>query len=235
MEEHKAQVKLNPTWLEHLQNEFDKPYMGRLKEWLIEQREAGKTIYPKPNEWFNALNTTDLDKVKAVILGQDPYHGPGQAHGLCFSVRAGIKPPPSLVNIYRELFTDIEVEPVTHGDLSCWAKHGVLLLNSVLTVEKNKASSHRGQGWETFTDKIIEIINKERENVVFFLWGSYAQKKGELIDREKHLVLTSSHPSPLSAYRGFLGCKHFSQCNSYLISKNLEPINWQLPFNPSAN
>ncbi len=220
---------LTPSWNQHLSAEFDKPYMQQLFNYLSEQRARGSVIYPEDDEYFNAFNLTPLDQVKVVILGQDPYHGPDQAHGLCFSVRPEIKVPPSLKNIYKELERDLGVIPVNHGFLTSWAEQGVLLLNSVLTVEHSKAGSHQGQGWEEFTDKAVELLNVKRSGVVFLLWGSHAQKKGKKIDREKHLVLETTHPSPLSAYRGFLGCGHFSELNRYLTDQNKPPIDWQLP------
>ncbi len=218
-----------PTWQAVLAGEFNAPYMQQLKAFLRAEKEAKKVIYPHSSNWFHALETTPLDKVKVVILGQDPYHQPGQAHGLCFSVLPGIKTPPSLVNMYKELETDLSITPANHGYLESWAKQGVLLLNAVLTVEDSKANAHQGKGWEQFTDKIIEIVNKECEQVVFLLWGSYAQKKGAIIDSSRHCVLKAPHPSPLSAYRGFLGCQHFSQANDYLKQHQKEAINWQLP------
>lgn len=224
-----ADVKLETGWLSRLEDEFDQGYMKSLKTFLLEQKQNGKTIYPRGNDVFNALNSTPLDKVKVVILGQDPYHGPGQAHGLCFSVQEGVKTPPSLVNIYKELKSDLglEDEALKSGHLSSWAAQGVLLLNSVLTVEKANAASHQGKGWETFTDKIVELVNSETNGCVFLLWGAYAQKKGAVIDTTKHLVLKAPHPSPLSAHRGFLGCQHFSQCNTYLESKGEPAIDWR--------
>jgi uracil-DNA glycosylase len=186
-------------------------------------------IFPHSSHWFHALETTPLSSVKVVILGQDPYHQPGQAHGLCFSVKPGVSIPPSLLNIYKELKTDLGIEPVRHGYLESWAQQGVLLLNAVLTVEQNQANAHQGKGWEQFTDKVIATINAQRQNVVFMLWGSYAQKKGAVIDTDKHLVLKAPHPSPLSAHRGFLGCQHFSQANDYLQTHGQPPIDWQLP------
>ena len=199
--------------------------MQALKAFLAQQKAAKKIIYPPGKLMFNALNTTPLEQVKVVILGQDPYHGPGQAHGLSFSVPEGIKPPPSLVNIFKEIKRDLEIEN-TQGDLSGWAKQGVLLLNSVLSVEQGQAASHQGRGWETFTDRIIALINERCEHVVFMLWGAYAQKKGQYIDSQKHLVLKAPHPSPLSAHRGLLGCGHFSACNTYLENKHKKTINW---------
>ncbi|MBQ0756092.1 MAG: uracil-DNA glycosylase, partial [Amphritea sp.] len=205
-----------PSWQPWLAPEFDAPYMHKLQDFLQRERLAGKTIYPASESWFHALEVTPLDQVKVVIIGQDPYHQPNQAHGLSFSVRPGIKTPPSLVNIYKELETDLGIPRATHGYLENWAQQGVLLLNAVLTVEDSKAASHQKQGWETFTDQVIATVNEQCENVVFMLWGSYAQKKGAKIDLHRHLVLESVHPSPLAAYRGFFGCKHFSQANRYL-------------------
>lgn len=223
-----ASIELESSWLEFLESEFDKEYMKNLCSFLMGEKQKKKVIYPKNTEWFNALNTTPLSRVKVVILGQDPYHGPGQAHGLCFSVQPGVKPPPSLQNIYKEIRSDfgLEENPFKNGCLESWAKQGVLLLNSVLTVEKSKAASHQGRGWEKFTDRIIEIIATERHQCVFMLWGSYAQKKGAHIDSQKHLVLKASHPSPLSAHRGFLDCRHFSRCNNYLEANNQTAISW---------
>lgn len=218
-----------PSWQTALAAEFNAPYMQNLKAFLRQEKNQQKKIYPHSADWFHALETTPLDKVKVVILGQDPYHQPGQAHGLCFSVKPGVKVPPSLVNIYKELESDLGVTPVKHGYLESWAKQGVLLLNAVLTVEDSNANAHQGKGWEQFTDKVIETINQQCEHVVFMLWGSYAQKKGSVIDPQKHLVLKAPHPSPLSAHRGFLGCRHFSQANDYLVQHGQSPINWQLP------
>tara|TARA_B100001964_G_scaffold196669_1_gene221319 strand:+ start:9426 stop:10112 length:687 start_codon:yes stop_codon:yes gene_type:complete len=221
-------VQLAPSWLNELASEFDQPYMRSLRDFLAEEKQKRTVIYPKGQEYFAALNTTPLDQVKVVILGQDPYHGPGQAHGLCFSVRDGIPPPPSLVNIFKEITADLNLPEKTFvtGDLTAWAKQGVLLLNSVLTVERHKAASHQGKGWETFTDQIVRTLSEKRESCVFLLWGSYAQKKGAVIDTSKHLVLKSPHPSPLSAHRGFLGCRHFSQCNAYLQETGQTPVEW---------
>jgi uracil-DNA glycosylase len=223
-----SDIKLDPEWLQLLQSEFDAPYMQQLRKFLATEKAAGKTIYPPGSLWFNALNHTPFSKVKVVILGQDPYHGPHQAHGLCFSVMEGVKPPPSLLNIFAEIKRDLGLEQPAHGNLTAWADQGVLLLNAVLTVEQSKAGAHQGKGWETFTDRVVALLNEQRKHLVFLLWGSYAQKKGALIDRNKHLVLTSPHPSPLSAYRGFIGNGHFSQANLYLQKNGLEPINWQL-------
>lgn len=221
-----------PSWQLWLAPEFDAPYMQTLQAFLQRERLAGKTIYPATGSWFHALEVTPLDQVKVVIIGQDPYHQPGQAHGLSFSVLPGIKTPPSLVNIYKELESDLGIPRATHGYLENWAQQGVLLLNAVLTVEDSKAASHQKQGWETFTDQVIATVNEQCENVVFMLWGSYAQKKGAKIDPQRHLVLESVHPSPLAAYRGFFGCKHFSQANGYLSAKGRSPIDWQLPETP---
>lgn len=218
-----------PSWQAVLAAEFNAPYMQDLKAFLRQEKDQQKKIYPHSADWFHALETTPLDDVKVVILGQDPYHQPGQAHGLCFSVKPGVKVPPSLVNIYKELESDLGVTPVKHGYLESWAKQGVLLLNAVLTVEDSNANAHQGKGWEQFTDKVIETINERCEHVVFMLWGSYAQKKGSVIDPQRHLVLKAPHPSPLSAHRGFLGCRHFSQANDYLVQHGKSPINWQLP------
>ncbi|MCB1647051.1 MAG: uracil-DNA glycosylase [Pseudomonadales bacterium] len=224
----KPDIKLHPSWLLHLEAEFSQDYMIRLKEFLLDQQAQGKTIFPKGAEYFNALNTTPLDQVRVVILGQDPYHGPGQAHGLCFSVRDGVRYPPSLINIFKEIQADLSLpaDRFPTGNLTSWAKQGVLLLNSVLTVEQGQAASHQGKGWETFTDRVIEVLSVQREKCVFMLWGSYAQKKGAVIDRNKHRVLLAPHPSPLSAHRGFFGCRHFSQCNQYLLSQGFAPIDW---------
>ncbi|MCF6202893.1 MAG: uracil-DNA glycosylase [Methylococcaceae bacterium] len=217
------------SWQKVLIKEFDMPYMHVLKKFLRSEKDAHKVIYPHSSNWFHALEMTPVKNVKVVILGQDPYHQAGQAHGLCFSVLPGIKPPPSLINIYKELETDLGIPPVNHGYLDSWAEQGVLLLNAVLTVEASKANAHQGKGWELFTDKIIEVINTECEHVVFLLWGSYAQKKGAIINTGRHLVLKAPHPSPLSAYRGFFGCHHFSQANDYLEQQKKIPIEWQLP------
>ena len=221
-------LKLEKSWKKHLEAEFNKPYIKKLKQFLATQAEIEKTVYPETHEIFNAFKTTPFDEVKVVVLGQDPYHGPDQAHGLSFSVKKGIKIPPSLMNIYKELKSDIGIETPLHGELTKWAEQGVLLLNSSLTVEEAKAGSHRNQGWEQFTDKVIEVLNSEKENLVFLLWGSPAQKKASKVDTKKHLVLKSPHPSPLSAYRGFFGCKHFSQTNTYLKQNGKSEINWSL-------
>ena len=222
------EIKLDASWRGRLQEEFESPYMSTLREFLREQQALGKTIFPPGPEIFAALNATPFDKVKVVILGQDPYHGPGQAHGLCFSVRRGVRVPPSLKNIYKELSADVGFMPPEHGCLEEWAKQGVLLLNAVLTVEASLAASHQGKGWEKFTDSIIHQLNENAAGIVFLLWGSYAQKKGAMIDRQKHLVLQSVHPSPLSASRGFFGNHHFSKSNEYLREQNKTAIDWQL-------
>lgn len=221
-------IKLEESWLKALGAEFDKDYMKSLKAFLKEEYTAGKTIFPAGSEYFSALDLTPMDKVKVVVIGQDPYHGPGQAHGLSFSVRPGVKVPPSLVNIFKEQAEDLGIQQPNSGYLVPWAEQGVLMLNAVLTVQAHNAGSHQGKGWETFTDAIVDALNREREGLVFMLWGSYAQKKGAKIDRNRHLVLGGPHPSPLSAYRGFFGCKHFSKANEYLAANGQTPINWQL-------
>ncbi len=218
-----------PSWQQQLSTEFEMPYMKSLKQFLRAEKDQHKVIYPHSSNWFHALETTPLDEVKVVILGQDPYHQCGQAHGLCFSVLPGVKIPPSLKNMYKELQTDMGIAPASHGYLESWAKQGVLLLNAVLTVEDSHANAHQGKGWEQFTDKVIAIVNERCEHVVFMLWGSYAQKKGAMIDSERHLVLKAPHPSPLSAHRGFLGCHHFSKANDYLQQHDKTTIDWQLP------
>ncbi|MDE2384991.1 MAG: uracil-DNA glycosylase [Alphaproteobacteria bacterium] len=222
-------IKLDESWLKPLQAEFDAPYMQALRAFLLAEREAGKAIYPKGSEWFAALDLTPLDKVRVVILGQDPYHGEGQAHGLCFSVRHGVRPPPSLINIYKEMQADLGVPPAAHGHLQSWAEQGVLLLNAVLTVEAGRAASHQGKGWEQFTDAIIRLLNAQSRPLVFILWGSYAQKKAAFVDRTRHLVLTSAHPSPLSAHNGFFGSRPFSKANAFLKAHGEAEINWALP------
>ena len=224
-------IQLHDSWLNVLEGEFQQPYMQALKVFLQSEKAAGKVIYPAGEQWFAALNSTPFDKVKVVILGQDPYHGPGQAHGLCFSVQQGVKVPPSLVNIYKEIESDLAIPRPAHGCLNYWADQGVLLLNATLTVEQGNAGAHQGKGWEQFTDRAIAALNEHREGLVFLLWGSYAQKKGALIDGRKHLVLKAPHPSPLSAHRGFLGCRHFSQTNAYIESRDETAIDWQVPEN----
>lgn len=222
-------IALHESWKAPLLPEFEASYMAQLRAFLVAEKAAGKHIFPKGTEWFRAMDLTPLDKVRVVILGQDPYHGPGQAHGLCFSVKPGVRPPPSLVNIYKELQSDLGIARPAHGFLEHWADQGVLLLNSVLTVEMAKAASHQGKGWERFTDAVIRLVNAKDEPVVFLLWGAYAQKKAAFVDTSKHLVLKAAHPSPLSAHNGFLGCRHFSKCNAFLESKGLAPIDWALP------
>jgi uracil-DNA glycosylase len=221
-------VTLEPQWLAKLQPEFDADYMKDLRAFLVAEKDAGKLIYPKASLWFHALDATPLSSVRVVILGQDPYHGEGQAHGLCFSVQHGVRPPPSLQNIYKELKTDLGLTPPTHGNLAAWAAQGVLLLNSVLTVEAGKAASHQGKGWEKFTDAIIRIINENADPTVFILWGAYAQKKAAHVDRKKHLVISSAHPSPLSAHNGFFGSKPFSKTNAFLKHNGQKEIDWQV-------
>lgn len=221
-------MKLEKSWQNLLQDELQKPYMDELRSFLLREQKAGKQIYPPKDDIFAALNLTPFDQVKVVILGQDPYHGEGQAHGLCFSVQPGVKPPPSLVNIFKELKDDVGVSAPQHGNLANWARQGVLLLNNVLTVEDGKAGSHHLKGWEQFTDKIIELLNEKKEHLVFILWGSPAQKKAQKVDAKKHFIIKSVHPSPLSSYRGFFGSKPFSQTNAFLSSKGLTPIDWNL-------
>jgi uracil-DNA glycosylase len=218
-------VKIEQSWKEALQSEFDKPYFAELVA-FVRNEYASKKIFPPAPLIFNAFDQCPLDEVKVVILGQDPYHGPGQAHGLCFSVNDGIDFPPSLVNIFKEIQRDLRIPFPDSGNLNRWAKQGVLLLNATLTVEAHQAGSHQGKGWEVFTDAVIKILSEKKENLVFMLWGSYAQQKGAYINHTKHLVLRSVHPSPLSAYRGFLGCGHFSEANEYLKSKERLPIEW---------
>ena len=221
----KKMPNMDITWLVALEDEFKKPYMLNLRQFLIQEKSKNKIIFPPNEKTFSSLQLTSLNEVKLVIIGQDPYHGVGQANGLAFSVEKDTKIPPSLINIYKELGEDINLQPPNHGDLSFWAKQGVLLLNSVLTVVKGEPASHSDKGWEIFTDKVIEILN-QKENLVFMLWGSYAQKKGSIIDTSKHCVLKAPHPSPLSAHRGFFGSKHFSKANQYLTKKGKTPIKW---------
>ncbi len=223
------EIKLEASWLEVLGDEFEKPYMGELRSFLLAEKQAGKLIFPPGNLIFSALNRCPFPRVKVVILGQDPYHGPGQAHGLSFSVPPGVDPPPSLLNIFKEMETDLGIRPPFHGCLNSWAEQGVLLLNSVLTVEARRAASHQGRGWEQFTDRVIAELDRTREDLVFILWGSYARKKGSFIDRRRHCVMESPHPSPLSAHRGFFGSRPFSRANAYLKEAGLEEIHWELP------
>lgn len=222
-------LQLEPSWKSRVGDYFDRPEMIALREFLRAEKHAGKRIYPPGPQIFAALDTTPFDAVAVVILGQDPYHGPGQAHGLCFSVRPGIPVPPSLQNIFAEIESDLGIARPDHGYLIPWAQRGVLLLNSVLTVQARLAGSHQGKGWEGFTDRVIDELNRAREGLVFMLWGSHAQAKGRLIDTRRHCVLKAPHPSPLSAHRGFLGCRHFSKSNQYLESIGRGPIDWSLP------
>ena len=230
-------VRLHESWKTALGGEFDAGYMRKLRNFLLAEKQARRSIFPKGSEIFAALDATPVESVKVVIIGQDPYHGPGQAHGLCFSVQPGIALPPSLVNIFQEINTDMADDdvpcgrsggsvPPGRGCLASWARQGVLLLNAVLTVAAGRAGSHQGQGWETFTDRVVEVVNRQREHVVFLLWGSYAQKKGAAVDSSRHLVLSAPHPSPLSAHRGFFGCRHFSTANEYLVEHGIMPIDW---------
>lgn len=229
-----SDIKLHPQWLDVLGVEFEKDYMRTLRSFLLQRKQQQAVIYPPGSQWFSALNTTPLDQVRVVILGQDPYHGPGQAHGLCFSVLPDVKIPPSLANIFKEINRDLSVQAPDHGCLLSWAKQGVLLLNATLTVEKGNAGAHQGKGWEQFTDVVIQQLNQRKEGLVFMLWGSFAQKKSSMIDASRHLILKSVHPSPLSAHRGFIGCGHFSAANTYLQTQGLEPINWQLAARPEV-
>ncbi|MDH4564844.1 MULTISPECIES: uracil-DNA glycosylase [unclassified Pseudomonas] len=229
MTESDDRIRLEESWKEALRDEFEKPYMKALGDFLRQEKAAGKVIFPPGPLIFNALNSTPLERVKVVIIGQDPYHGPGQAHGLCFSVQPGVPAPPSLQNIYKELKRDLNIDIPSHGYLQSWAEQGVLLLNTSLTVEQARAGSHAGAGWQPFTDKVIEAVSQNRPHLVFLLWGSHAQSKERLIDPTKHLILKSAHPSPLSAYRGFLGNGHFSRCNKFLVQHELAPIDWSLP------
>lgn len=221
-------IKLDPSWKAVLEDQFTLPHMVALKDFLKAEADAGKKIYPAAKDIFCALDACPFDQVKVVILGQDPYHGPGQAHGLSFSVQKGVRIPPSLVNIYKELENDLGIKPPNHGHLLPWAQQGVLLLNNVLTVEDGKAGSHHGRGWELFTDRIVEVLAEKKKNLVFILWGSPAQKKAAKVDSKKHLLLKSVHPSPLSSYRGFFGSKPFSQTNSYLQKNGLTQIDWSI-------
>ncbi len=221
------QIAISESWKPVIQAEIDKPYFKELYLFLKQQQAEGKIIFPPAPQIFSAFDFTPFNDTRVVIIGQDPYHGVGQAHGLCFSVNKGVKVPPSLINIYKEIKTDIEGFNIPeHGDLSHWAKQGVLLLNATLTVEKDKAGSHQGKGWEVFTDAVIKAISKQKEHVVFILWGKFAQSKVRLIDDSKHLILMAAHPSPLSAYNGFWGCKHFSKTNDYLKQHQLPIVNW---------
>ena len=223
----KSTIQIHQSWLEHLEGEFQKEYMSNLKKKLLDLKNNKIIFYPKGNQIFNAFNLTPFNKVKVVILGQDPYHGPGQAHGLCFSVPSSIKPPPSLINIFKELENDIGKKiDYRNGNLEHWAKQGVLLLNTTLTVEKSKPLSHQNYGWTEFTDYVISLISEKLNNIVFILWGAFAQSKKNLIDSNKHLILIAPHPSPLSAHRGFFGSKPFSKTNSFLQSKEIDMVDW---------
>ena len=222
-------IQLEPSWKARVGDYLQRPEMRRLSEFLRGELQRGKKIFPPPKRIFAALNATPFDEVKVVILGQDPYHGPGQAHGLCFSVLPGVQAPPSLENIFAEIERDLHIPRPDHGCLLPWARQGVLLLNATLTVQAHQAGSHQGKGWEGFTDAVVDHLNREREGLVFLLWGSYAQAKGKLIDTRRHLVLKAPHPSPLSAYRGFIGCGHFSRANAYLREHGKTEIDWRLP------
>lgn len=225
--------KLDPSWAQPLADMFASPLMASLREFLVAEKAAGKRIFPKGSEYFGALNLTPLEQVRVVILGQDPYHGEGQAHGLCFSVQRGVRPPPSLVNIYKELKADLGIDPPRHGNLTHWAEQGVLLLNSVLTVEMGKAASHQKRGWEKFTDEVIALVARQERPIVFILWGAYAQKKAafvqDIAQGGRHLVIKSAHPSPLSAHNGFLGSRPFSRTNDFLVEHGQPAIDWSLP------
>jgi len=221
-------IKLEASWLRELESEFEQPYMSHLRAFLVEEKSKHR-IFPPGDQIFSAFHCTPFDRVRVVVLGQDPYHGLGQAHGLCFSVRRGIAPPPSLQNIFRELHESEGVPVPKHGDLTHWAQQGVLLLNTVLTVRAHQANSHRGQGWERFTDRVIEVLNERKSGLAFVLWGSAAGKKATMIDASKHRILRAPHPSPLSAYRGFFGCGHFSAINDHLIEEGSGPIDWRIP------
>lgn len=221
-------VKIEDSWKEALKNEFSKPYFEQIALHIKTEKSQGKTIYPPGRFIFNAFDTTPLDKIKVVILGQDPYHGSGQAHGLCFSVQNGVPPPPSLVNIFKELQNDIGIPIPNHGNLTHWAEQGVFLLNASLTVRAGEPMSHSKIGWANFTDTVIKTISDQKDHIVFMLWGKFAQEKRVLIDESKHLILKAAHPSPLSAGAGFFGCKHFSKANAYLVGKGIDPIDWSL-------
>jgi uracil-DNA glycosylase len=218
----------DPAWRDLLKDEFEKDYMRDLEANLKKEYDS-KTIYPKAENIFAAFNLAPFEKVKVVIIGQDPYHGPNQAHGLCFSVQKGVKIPPSLVNIYKELESDLGIKPPSHGSLESWASEGVLLLNSLLTVADGSPNSHKNLGWDIFTDRVIDLINEKKQNVVFLLWGAPAQKKASKVDSKKHCVLKTVHPSPLSSYRGYFGCQHFSKCNEFLKSKGITAVDWKVP------
>jgi uracil-DNA glycosylase len=225
-------VRMDPSWLEKLRPELELPYMQQLRSFLVQEAKAGAEVYPPANQVFEALFLTPFDQAKVVLMGQDPYHGPGQAHGLCFSVAKGVRPPPSLQNIFKELDQDLQLPRPSHGCLESWAHQGVLLLNATLTVRANEAKSHFGRGWEQFTDRIIQLLSERSDPIVFVLWGKSALDKWKQLSPQAnshHLVLTAAHPSPLSAYAGFLGCRHFSQINNFLKRSGKEPINWLIP------
>lgn len=224
-----VRIQLEPSWKARVGDWLLRPEMRELSAFLRQRKTAGAHIFPPGPQIFAAFDATPFDQVKVVVLGQDPYHGFGQAHGLCFSVQPGVPVPPSLLNIYKEIETDLGLPRPDHGCLLPWAQRGVLLLNAVLTVEEGKAGAHQGRGWEGFTDHVVDVLNREREGLVFLLWGSYAQAKGKVIDPRRHKVLKAPHPSPLSAHRGFLGCGHFSAANEYLRRRGLEPVDWRLP------
>ena len=221
-------VNIDPSWKKVLSHEFVQPYFSDIKQFILTEKQKGKRVYPPGSQIFNAFNLTPFDKVKVVILGQDPYHGPGQAHGLSFSVPQGIAQPPSLVNIFKELKSDLNIDPPAHGNLESWAKQGVLLLNAVLTVNDSEAASHKNAGWEKYTDAVIKTVSDSKEHVVFILWGRFAQNKESLIDTKQHCVIKSAHPSPLSAHAGFLGSKPFSKTNAYLLEHGIKEIDWKL-------
>lgn len=221
-------VQIEQGWKEALQGEFSQQYFADIKKFIVDQKNSGKQVFPPGSLIFNAFNLTPFDKVEVVILGQDPYHGPGQAHGLSFSVPQGIKPPPSLVNIYKELKADLGIDPPPHGNLEAWAHQGVMLLNAFLTVNAHEAASHQKAGWETFTDAVIKTISDRKDNVVFILWGKFAQQKEVLIDKTRHLVIKSAHPSPFSADAGFFGSRPFSKANAYLREHGRKEIDWRL-------
>ncbi len=223
----KINPSIHPAWKALLSEQFDAPYFSELKSFLIAEKK-NNVVYPAGNLIFNAFNNTPIDDVKVVILGQDPYHGPGQAHGLCFSVPEGVKPPPSLVNIFKEINAELGIPIPKHGNLESWAKQGVLLINATLTVRANTAGSHQGKGWENFTDAVIRTVSDNKEGVVFLLWGKYAQAKASLIDSKKHHILMAAHPSPLSAYAGFNGCGHFAKTNEYLLQTGKTAIDWRV-------
>jgi uracil-DNA glycosylase len=225
-------VRLEPSWKARVGDYLQRPQMQELSAFLRDEKARGKTLHPAGPDIFAALDATPFDQVKVVILGQDPYHGPGQAHGLCFSVRPGVPVPPSLQNVFKELERDLGIRPPGHGCLLPWARQGVLLLNAVLTVEEGRAGAHQGKGWEGFTDEIVQVLDREKEGLVFMLWGAYAQAKGRVLDARRHRVLRAPHPSPLSAHRGFIGCGHFSAANEYLARRGAGAIDWRLPVTP---